>query len=152
MPVHARHPLWTRLELVSAGTNPLLSIAPRVLAEPTNLGINHTFLPTGVPYSGAPFLLHQEQILMTPLRAALTWIEKGFSPVPVPHRSKRPVLDGWQHLEITVDTASQYFNSAPQNIGVRLGDKYGSTDADCDCPEAITAAQFIVRKNGAHEN
>lgn len=26
---------------------------------------------------------------MTPLDAAITWIHKGFSPVPVPHRSKR---------------------------------------------------------------
>jgi hypothetical protein len=53
---------------------------------------------------------------MTPLDAAITWIQKGFSPVPVPHRSKRPVLKEWQRLEITKEGASQYFNGASQNI------------------------------------
>jgi hypothetical protein len=58
---------------------------------------------------------------MTPLEAAIAWIRQGFSPVPVPHRSKRPVLNGWERLEITVDVASQYFNGGPQNIGLLLG-------------------------------
>jgi DNA modification methylase len=69
---------------------------------------------------------------MTPLDAAITWIQKGFSPVPVPHRSKRPVLKEWQRLEITKEGASQYFNGASQNIGVLLGDKFGSADVDCE--------------------
>ena len=37
--------------------------------------------------------------------------------------------------------APQYFNGKPQNIGLHLGDKYGSADVDCDCPEAIVAAR-----------
>ena len=81
---------------------------------------------------------------MTPLDAAITWIQKGFSPVPVPHRSKRPVLKEWQRLEITTEGAAQYFNGASQNIGVLLGDKFGSTDVDCDCSEAITAAREML--------
>jgi putative DNA primase/helicase len=85
---------------------------------------------------------------MTPLDAAITWIRQGFSPVPVPHRSKRPVLNGWERLEITIDLASQYFNGAAQNIGLLLGDKFGSTDVDCDCPEAITAARELLQKTG----
>jgi P4 family phage/plasmid primase-like protien len=85
---------------------------------------------------------------MTPLDAAITWIQKGFSPVPVPHRSKRPVLKEWQRLEITTEGASQYFNGTSQNIGVLLGDKFGSTDVDCDCPEAITAARELLPETG----
>ena len=81
---------------------------------------------------------------MTPLDAAITWIQEGFSPVPVPHRSKRPVLKEWQRLEITKEGASQYFNGASQNIGVLLGDKFGSTDVDCDFSEAITAAREML--------
>jgi hypothetical protein len=73
---------------------------------------------------------------MTPLDAAVAWIRKGFSPVPVPYRSKRPILTGWERLEITADMASQYFNGEKQNIGLLLGDKFGSADVDCDCPEA----------------
>jgi hypothetical protein len=88
------------------------------------------------------------EIDMTPLDAAITWIQKGFSPVPVPHRSKRPVLKEWQRLEITKEGASQYFNGASQNIGVLLGDKFGSADVDCDCPEAITAAREFLPETG----
>ena len=85
---------------------------------------------------------------MTPLDAAITWIQKGFSPVPVPHRSKRPILQGWEQLEITTDAAPQYFNGKLQNIGLHLGDKYGSADVDCDCPEAITAARALLPETG----
>ena len=85
---------------------------------------------------------------MTPLDAAITWIQQGFSPVPIPHRSKRPVLQGWERLEITMDLAAQYFNGKPQNIGLHLGDKYGSADVDCDCAEAITAARDLLPETG----
>ncbi|HEY7339186.1 MAG TPA: phage/plasmid primase, P4 family [Bryobacteraceae bacterium] len=85
---------------------------------------------------------------MTPLEAAIAWIRQGFSPVPVPNRSKRPVLNGWERLEISADVASQYFSGAPQNIGLLLGDKFGSTDVDCDCPEAITAARVLLPETG----
>jgi P4 family phage/plasmid primase-like protien len=100
--------------------------------------------PVAVPL----FLRSKVRINMTPLDAAITWIQKGFSPVPVPHRSKRPVLKEWQRLEITTQGAGQYFNGASQNIGVLLGDKYGSADVDCDCPEAITAARELLPETG----
>lgn len=85
---------------------------------------------------------------MSPLEAAVTWIKKGFSPVPVPHGSKKPVLDQWQRLQITIDTASLYFNGALQNIGLLLGDRLGSTDVDCDCQEAIVAARQLLPETG----
>ena len=58
---------------------------------------------------------------MTPLDAAIAWIQKGFSPVPIPHRSKRPILKEWEQLEIATDAAPQYFNGNQQNIGVHPG-------------------------------
>jgi hypothetical protein len=85
---------------------------------------------------------------MPTLDAAIAWIQKGFSPVPIPPRSKRPVLNGWERLEITIDGASQYFNGSSQNIGLLLGDKFGTTDVDCDCAEAITAARELLPKTG----
>ena len=85
---------------------------------------------------------------MTPLQAALNWLKRGFSPVPVPHRSKRPILEGWQRLALTADTAPQYFSDQAQNIGVLLGDQYGSTDVDCDCPKAIWAARGLLPETG----
>jgi len=85
---------------------------------------------------------------MTPINAAIAWIQRGFLPVPVPHRSKRPVLTAWQKLEITIHAVTQYFSEVPQNIGVLLGDKSGSADVDCDCPEAITAARELLPETG----
>jgi len=85
---------------------------------------------------------------MTPLNAAIDLIRRGFFPVPIPDRSKRPVLSGWQQLRITIEMAPQYFNGGPQNIGLLLGDKFGSTDVDCDCPEAITAARQLLPETG----
>ena len=68
--------------------------------------------------------------------------------MPIPYRTKRPVLTDWERLEITIDNASQYFNGRVGNIGVFQGDKYGSADADCDCPEAITAGRALFPETG----
>lgn len=86
--------------------------------------------------------------VVTPLDAAIAWIGRGFSPVPVPTRSKGPILEGWQRLEINLESASEYFNGTSQNIGVLLGDRYGSTDVDCDCPEAIAVARELLPETG----
>ncbi len=83
-----------------------------------------------------------------PLKAALDWCERGYLPVPIPHRSKKPVLLEWQNLRIDSSTAQQYFNEPIQNIGVLLGDQYGSADADCDCPEAVSAASRLLPPTG----
>jgi hypothetical protein len=85
---------------------------------------------------------------MTPLDAALAWIRKGFSPVPVPYRSKKPILENWQQLEITVEAAPAYFGNPALNIGLLLGDKFGSADVDCDCLEAIAGARELLQETG----
>lgn len=86
----------------------------------------------------------------TLLDAALFWIERAFLPVPVRFRSKKPYNPddphgrNWQDLHITADAAPRYFSSAERNIGVMLGDKYGSADVDLDCIEAVKVApQFL---------
>jgi Bifunctional DNA primase/polymerase, N-terminal len=85
---------------------------------------------------------------MTPLDAAIAWIGRGFCPVPIPRGSKKPVLHGWERLEITHDVASRYFSDLPQNVGVLMGDKFGSTDVDCDCVEAVAAARELLPETG----
>ena len=84
----------------------------------------------------------------TPIEAARFWIERGFSPVPVPYQSKRPILNGWQQLQISCETAHEYFDGDAQNIGIHLGDRHGSADVDCDCPEAIAAARALLPETG----
>lgn len=56
------------------------------------------------------------------LDIALDYIGKGWSPVPVPFKKKRPVIKGWEALRITAATAPRYFNGAAMNIGVILGE------------------------------
>ncbi len=81
------------------------------------------------------------------LSAALDYIDRGLSPVPIPHRQKGPLIDAWQDLKITPSTAPDYFNGARQNLGVILGKASGGlTDLDLDCPEAIAAAGYILPK------
>ncbi len=81
------------------------------------------------------------------LSAACDYIARGWSPIPIPHRAKGPLIDAWQDLRITAETAPAYFNGAPQNVGVILGKASGGlTDLDLDCPEAIAAAPYILPK------
>src|ERR1700730_5498720 len=84
---------------------------------------------------------------MTLLDVALEYIRCGWSPIPVPHKSKRPAGTEWQNLRITTSSAGQWFNGEAQNIGVLLGEaSNGLADIDLDCDEAIAvAAAFFPR-------
>ena len=82
---------------------------------------------------------------MTPLDAAIDYINRGWSPVPIPYRRRKPVLKDWPDLRITAETAPQYFNGARQNVGVILGGaSNGLTDIDLDCPEAVAVAPWLL--------
>jgi AAA domain/Bifunctional DNA primase/polymerase, N-terminal len=84
------------------------------------------------------------------LDTALSYIARGWNPVPIPHRTKAPRGNEWQRRRIDAETASQFFNGAPSNIGVQLGTASGGlTDIDLDCSEAITVAPYILPKTGA---
>jgi hypothetical protein len=82
---------------------------------------------------------------MDMLAAALSYIARGYAPIPIPHREKGPRIDAWQALRVNTETAPAYFNGTAQNIGVILGSASGGlTDVDIDCPEAIAAAGYIL--------
>jgi Bifunctional DNA primase/polymerase, N-terminal len=71
---------------------------------------------------------------------AIDYIRRGWAPIPVPFRQKKPILENWQKLKITEADVPRYFNGGPQNIGVRFGpDSCLLTDVDLDAPEAVTA-------------
>ncbi|WP_254508569.1 bifunctional DNA primase/polymerase [Anatilimnocola floriformis] len=82
---------------------------------------------------------------MSPLDAATGYLRRGYAVIPVPYRGKNPGLDGWQQLRITLDTADQHFNGAPQNIGALLGEPSGwIIDVDLDHKRAVElAADFL---------
>jgi hypothetical protein len=70
--------------------------------------------------------------------------DRGWCPVPIPLRTKRPVTPEWQHLRIGRDEVSHVF-PAVSNVGVLLGEPSGGLlDIDLDSPEArILAPQFL---------
>jgi hypothetical protein len=87
---------------------------------------------------------------MTALDHALDFIARGWNPVPIPFRRKRPEGNAWQTLVIDAAAAPHYFNGAHQNIGVILGPtSRGLTDVDLDCQEAIAIAPFVLPRTGA---
>lgn len=82
---------------------------------------------------------------MKPLEVALGYIGRGWSPVPIPHRKKGPIVVQWQKLRITEETAPQYFNGKPQNIGVLLGEPSGwMVDLDMDWHETAELRRHFV--------
>ena len=58
---------------------------------------------------------------MSILDIARDYLNRGWAPVPVPHRTKVPVVEGWPKLRVTEASLREHFNGAPQNIGVLLG-------------------------------
>src|SRR5690242_16463008 len=87
---------------------------------------------------------------MTPLERALDYLSRGLSPIPVPHGRKGPVIDGWEELEITAETAPRYFNGGPQNIGIRTGPpSHDVVDIDLDCGEVLALADSYLPRTGS---
>jgi hypothetical protein len=72
---------------------------------------------------------------------------RGWAVLPVPFRSKRPLIKGWQNLTITQEELGVYFNGHPQNIGILLGERSGGlVDIDLDSKEAVEMADFFLPK------
>jgi hypothetical protein len=78
--------------------------------------------------------------------AARSYIRRGWKPIPVGFRSKRPTQLGWQRRGVTEANLDIIFpEGKPLNVGVILGDTSGGlTDIDLDCPEAIALAAITL--------
>jgi hypothetical protein len=77
-------------------------------------------------------------------------IDRGFSLVPVEYKSKKPTGRRWSQQRIrTVAEAHDHFLEWPTNYGVRKGPVSGGlVDVDLDCPEAVTAAKYLLPESG----
>jgi Protein of unknown function (DUF3987)/Bifunctional DNA primase/polymerase, N-terminal len=72
--------------------------------------------------------------------AAREYLARRWAVVPVPRRSKRPVLDGWQNGGFTASDVDRV-----GNVGILLGSPSdGLADVDLDCVEAIAAAPYFL--------
>jgi RecA-family ATPase len=88
---------------------------------------------------------------MTALDIALDYVSRGWCPVPVEYRSKKPSSGkGWPQLLIDATNAPHYFNSGRMNVGVMLGpSSHGLTDVDLDCEAARAVAPYVLPRTGA---
>ncbi|UUO05332.1 phage/plasmid primase, P4 family [Blastopirellula sp. J2-11] len=85
-------------------------------------------------------------IVRTGASTAHEYVRRGWSVVPVPHRSKNPGFNDWQKLRIQENELDQYFKSDRQNIGVLLGEPSGwLIDIDLDHSLAVDLAdQYLT--------
>jgi hypothetical protein len=81
----------------------------------------------------------------TARKAAERYLARGWSVIPIPHRTKKAIYKGWPQIRLTHETLDQHFNGRPQNIGVLLGEPSGwLIDVDLDHQRAVELApQFL---------
>jgi hypothetical protein len=85
-----------------------------------------------------------------PFDVALTYLRRGWMPIPIPHRSKNPNFKNWSQFKISDAELPNYFNGQPQNIGILLGDSSDDlVDVDLDCSEAVLLASAFLPRTGA---
>jgi hypothetical protein len=83
--------------------------------------------------------------------AANAYIGRGWNPVPVGYRSKKPTNgEGWQHVRVTTENVTTHFNGGRQNVGVQMGPASNNlTDVDLDSDVAIALAPAFLPTTGA---
>src|ERR1051325_811687 len=85
-----------------------------------------------------------------PFDVALSYLRRGWMPIPIPHRSKNPNFKNWSQFKIGEAELSAHFNGHPQNLGVLLGEVSGDlVDVDLDCHEALLLASNFLPRTGA---
>ncbi len=76
---------------------------------------------------------------------ASDYVAKGYCPIPVRFKGKRPVNDAWTELRINTENIQAYFNNDNINIGVVLGQpSKGLIDIDFDDPDALKFASYFL--------
>jgi predicted P-loop ATPase len=83
--------------------------------------------------------------MTTIAEAARAYHERGWKPVPISRKTKRPINKEWQKRPY--DPAQ--FNGSAQNVGIQLGAVSGGlVDVDLDCMDAIGfAPEFLPATN-----
>ena len=89
-----------------------------------------------------------ESTCIDSIGAARDFVNRGFRPVPIPAKSKAPVLVSWPNFEAELGSLEEHF--IPQgNVGLLLGERSnGLIDIDLDCAEAICLAPHWLPQTG----
>jgi putative DNA primase/helicase len=80
-------------------------------------------------------------------KIVLDYINRGFSPIPVPFGTKAPNTKEWNKLTVTADNLETYFDGTPTNIGILTGKPSGGlVDVDIDSLDALKFAPYFLPK------
>jgi Bifunctional DNA primase/polymerase, N-terminal len=83
------------------------------------------------------------------LEAAREFLARGWLPIPVEFRSKRPTVNDWPNIRPSGSRLSDLFRTGPSNIGLLLGEpSSGLVDVDLDAPKAVLLADAFLPKTG----
>jgi hypothetical protein len=107
--------------------------------------------PSAIVIGGAENVLKKkkEKSTFDAAEVAREYLDRGWRPVPIDVRQKKPRDSAWQSLTVTEENAEEFFES-DDNIGIQLGKRSGGlTDVDIDCPEALELAALILPPTGA---
>jgi hypothetical protein len=75
------------------------------------------------------------------------YINRGFSPIPVPFKTKAPIIKAWTKLKVTADNLETYFDGTATNIGILTGKPSGGlVDVDIDRIDALKFARYFLPK------
>lgn len=78
------------------------------------------------------------------LRFAKSYLDAGYSPIPIKPRSKIPCDSGWQNLRLIEDQLAESFWPGT-NVGVLLGEpSCGLVDVDLDNANALKLAPCFL--------
>ena len=82
-------------------------------------------------------------------KAAIGYIQRGWSVVPIPHGEKGPTLKGWPKLRITDANAAEYYFGTESNVGLLLGEASGNLVCiDLDHEAAVELAEQFLPPTG----
>ena len=86
---------------------------------------------------------------MNAAEAAAAYLKKGWSPVPIPPRSKNPGRAGWQKYQATAEGILRDFQPG-DNVGLLLGESSEwLVDVDLDCDETRFLAPIFLPETGS---
>src|SRR5215207_740315 len=78
--------------------------------------------------------------MLSPIDVARQYTARGWSVIPIPSGTKRPILARWQALRLAASDLQRHF-PADENVGVLLGEPSGGlVDVDLDHALAVELA------------
>ena len=79
------------------------------------------------------------------LEAAREYLARGWLPIPVEFRCKKPSVANWPNLRLSDSGLHDLFRMGPSNLGLLLGEPSGGlVDVDLDAPEVVTLAPAFL--------